>query len=419
MLEGFVIASIQLLFRNNALLSFATYVLGAEIAFGPPDINPQKIFFFSSSLILCVFSYFEIKQKLQIADRVLLNQVKYFSGFFLSLLMFSLLVTLINQGSLQLWTRQVAPFVLIIIGVPIAYRCGISTGTSNILNLMAVSSLLTSISVFFYWGRNHHVLLLTSQPANKILLDALFCGIAYICAMIHVWRTPKHRPGITLFHFAVLFATISLLALSGTRTIILLFVFIFILSTFLQTNIVWFVKNVAIYGFSAFLAYQIAIGLGFINLSYLTSRYLNIGSSVKNYFYESSMQSVDSSLAIRNYQGNILKSIWKTDLLTGVGAIDLRGLSISVLSDNFYSSFAEFGVVGVGLIGFALLFLVTSFRRLFSQSGIKPASLIIYVATMFFSTFIINWPQDKGIWLGLMSLIALELSRIQYIGSET
>ena len=120
-----------------------------------------------------------------------------------------------------------------------------------------------------------------------------------------------------------------------------------------------------------------------------------------------------------NLQSHILKSIWKTDLLTGVGAIDLRGLSISVLSDNFYSSFAEFGVVGVGLIGFALLFLVTSFRRLFSQSGIKPASLIIYVATMFFSTFIINWPQDKGIWLGLMSLIALELSRIQYIGSET
>jgi hypothetical protein len=152
----------------------------------------------------------------------------------------------------------------------------------------------------------------------------------------------------------------------------------------------------------------------FINFQKIQSRYFSIFRSPLNFFGNALSQNSDQSLQIRQYQGAYLKEIWESNKITGVGVLNIVNSPILVSSDNFYASLATFGLLGTLFLLISLLGLLVNLTKILLNAGHNPISLISYLFTVLISTSIYNWPQDKGLWLGLLSLVAFEISIVKY-----
>lgn len=385
------------LFVRTPIGRLSFVVLGAIIVLGPSEINFAKIFYF---VILAVCAFYDfiaiLKQSIPEKSRRLLN---------LTFLTFSLLLsTYIGASfanlSLTTFLRGNIQVIIFLLGIPVVLNCAKRISTERVEFLILLFGLLSAFSVWYYWSQKHGAY---SFSTARFALDADYLAfLGYCVALSSIFRNRFYR--YIKFLSVILIPVFLFLSLSRTNYVFVLWILFWsILANRLKSKWLFFAPMI----FLTFL--YSGIFLDFVrkieNNAAIYNRFLKpiIHFNLRSYLYSDSR--TDASLVMRHEQGKIAIQIFEKNIIFGQGS-----LRIGEYIDHFYGAFAILGISGMSIVTL-LLIKILNFPIWHYLPTNERRAIAIFFSTLIPATLIYNWTSNKGFWLALLCLIAVQESK--------
>jgi O-antigen ligase len=316
------------------------------------------------------------------------------------------------------WFRDVVPYLMLALVLPVALDAGCSASTRTLQRVFVASGLLAAIGFSLDWLDRRGV---SALSVGKVTLSTLALVAAPFCYGLLQASVTRGRARLYWFGFCT--SVFAAILVTGTRTGMILF------AAFVGLGGVASKARIPLPRLGrllAPLALTVAVAVPLLgSVAIKDPTFLNSRVTAAVNLVSGSDQTADQSYLSRQYQYREAVAVIRNHPFFGAGPgyVFESGSSVAASTTTIDSPLgvvAKFGLTGTALLAGALGVFASAFRR--ARLDIGP-DIALTAARGFFVVFLAELPfggfmEDKGLALTLMSMTALSVARMRDLTSK-
>ncbi len=375
---------------------FIFVVLGAVIVLGPSDINFAKVYYLVVLLLCSLHDSISILKTSNAQTQrrfllLILTTICLMVSNFIGASKNDLPLTDYLRGNIQV--------IIFLLGLPLVFNCGKLISHETVKILVVTFGLIAAFSVWFYWSQKHGS---NNFATERFALDADYLAFLGYCTVL-CCNFKNHFYKMLNLLALILIPIFLFLSLSRTNYVFVLWILGWSIITN-RAKFKWFTFSVFLLISSIFSGLLQNIIGKLENNPAINVRFLQTFSNFDLNSYINSDMKTDASLIMRQEQSETALQIFQENIFFGQGS-----LAVGEYIDHFYGAFAILGILGFSIF-FILLFQICSKSNLQRLLKEEFRLIILFVSTFVPATFIYNWSSNKGLWLSLLCVLAIQES---------